>query len=115
IPHELQEIIFDAFEQGDHVLDRSQRGFGLGLAISRRLVELLGGRISLESSRGAGSTFTVTLPLMEASAIVDARAEIDWSDVDPFTGKTVVVVDDDDKQRYLLRRFLEDLEIAVHE
>ena len=71
IPQSDQERIFNAFEQGSR---RRSGGTGLGLSICHRLVDLLGGQISLESQPGAGSTFTVLLPLnagLEASLPTD--------------------------------------------
>lgn len=57
------ERIFEPFEQADSSLSRRYEGTGLGLALSRRLAELLGGTLSVESEAGAGSQFTVTLPV----------------------------------------------------
>ncbi|HYA13391.1 MAG TPA: ATP-binding protein [Syntrophales bacterium] len=55
--------IFEMFRQIDRGLDRQKTGAGLGLAISKRLAEALGGKILVESTAGIGSTFTLTLPL----------------------------------------------------
>ena len=62
IPRELLPVIFDAFRQVDSTMTRKHKGTGLGLAISRRLIEMMGGTIEVESELGKGSTFTVTLP-----------------------------------------------------
>ena len=61
-------MLFQPFRQIDSGLARSHEGTGLGLAICRRLAELMGGEISVESVWGAGSTFRITLPLAESAA-----------------------------------------------
>jgi two-component system sensor histidine kinase ChiS len=65
IPAEKQEKIFEPFEQGEGSAAREYGGAGLGLAISRKLVELHGGKLGLISSPGQGSIFTFTLPVAD--------------------------------------------------
>jgi len=63
IPRDAQGMVFDEFRQVDGSATRRYGGSGLGLALSRRLARLLGGDIELESEAGAGSLFTLELPL----------------------------------------------------
>lgn len=58
---DTMEHLFDPYYQGD--TSHSRQGLGLGLSISKRIVELCGGRISVQSELGIGSKFTVTLPV----------------------------------------------------
>jgi len=69
IAPEAQERIFREFEQADDRIARSYGGTGLGLSISERIVKRMGGRITLKSQPGAGSTFEVSVPLRASKHI----------------------------------------------
>jgi signal transduction histidine kinase len=71
-------VIFEEFRQVDHGMTRLYEGAGLGLTIARKMTELMGGRLSVESQPGEGSTFTLHLPSVPINAIslTDAAEEI---------------------------------------
>nr|WP_241527384.1 response regulator [Sphingomonas turrisvirgatae] len=75
ISAEQHQAIFEAFRQADGAINRKFGGTGLGLSISRELARLLGGTISLESKPGAGSSFTLMIPVDYDPALVEPRGE----------------------------------------
>ena len=64
---ENQSIIFEAFRQASEGLDRNYEGCGLGLTIAKKMIEITGGSLTLESKLNSGSTFIVSFPLSESS------------------------------------------------
>lgn len=67
IDKETQSRVFEPYEQGDYHITSVGGGIGLGLSISKQLVELHGGTLSLDSTIGKGSTFTISLPIVQHS------------------------------------------------
>jgi signal transduction histidine kinase len=76
IPEAEREKIFEEFHQVDSSSTRKKGGTGLGLSIARKIVELHGGRIWVESELGRGSTFRITLPVNVEAARAGERAEV---------------------------------------
>jgi PAS domain S-box-containing protein len=98
IPSAKQGLLFSSFSQVDPSPTRRHGGTGLGLAISRQLVELMGGKIGLESAEGRGSRFWFALPFQRVSAPVPVpihrMPEAPVADVDtPLTGRVLLVED----------------------
>ena len=103
IPPEQQDLIFEAFSQGDSSTTRRFGGTGLGLTISNRLVQMMGGRIWVESNPDQGSKFhfTADLPIAKNVAATQPVANVS------LQGMPVLVVDDNSTNRRILKDALE--------
>lgn len=75
VPLDKREVIFEAFEQADGSAVRNFAGTGLGLSVSKKLVELHGGKMWLESELGKGSTFFFLLPIAAEESIIPSTPE----------------------------------------
>ena len=96
---EVVEKLFQPFVQADASTTRHFGGTGLGLSIVKRLCELMGGSISVVSSPGAGTTFSVLLPCEAVLATTERLAE----SADAAVCRRILVVDDNDTNRRVLR------------
>jgi PAS domain S-box-containing protein len=117
IPKGQQEMIFESFRQQSGQSSRKYGGTGLGLAITRRLVEMMNGFITVESTPGEGTKFEVRLRNVAVSSTVEpeeTEAGIQKSEVH-FEGATIMVVDDIALNRKLISEFLSQSDINIIE
>ena len=104
IAPEARERIFREFEQADDRIARSYGGTGLGLSISERIVKRMGGRISLQSEPGLGSTFEVSIPLAAAESTASGRPAFVAPDL---TGQSFMLVAPQSIEASLIARRLQ--------
>jgi signal transduction histidine kinase/ActR/RegA family two-component response regulator len=104
--------LFVAFEQLDTVRNKHIVGTGLGLAITRHLTEMMGGTISVLSTYGKGSTFTIELPV-QVGSIADLTSDDDQIRVFTAPGARVLIVDDVDVNLEIAEFMLEPYQVAV--
>ena len=103
--------LFNAFTQADGSITRKYGGTGLGLVISKSLVELMGGQLQVESEYGKGSKFFFTITL----GIAPQASVPKWKSVKTFRNKNVLLVDDCSNLRDVLRHYLTKLRCVVEE
>ena len=106
IPPEKQGLIFEPFRQLEGYMTRKYGGTGLGLAIVTRLLNLVGGKIWVESQKGAGSTFYFTLPFLLSDGPVPARDELESAHEPAIPPLSILVAEDNYVSRLLAVRLL---------
>ena len=118
IPLEEQGMIFEAFTQRKRQDQAKYAGTGLGLSIAKRLVEIIGGEIALQSVVGKGSTFTVVLrgiPVAQGGLPVNPASEKGGVPIRFDEESVILVIDAIDSNRILIREFLRATNLAVVE
>ncbi|MDH1265846.1 response regulator [Pseudomonas sp. GD03944] len=106
-PDDLRAL-FQAFSQADNSLSRQAGGTGLGLVISKRLIEQMGGEIGVDSSPGQGSEFWISLSLPKA------RDDAEDLPRPPLLGRHAAILESHDLSRQALQHQLEDCGLQVH-
>ena len=109
---EFVKRIFDEFSQEESSARTHYKGSGLGMAISKRYVDLMGGNISVESEKGKGSTFTVELPL-ELTEADKVQKQASPGDSTDLTGVKILMAEDNDLNAEIAMVQLEELGIHI--
>ena len=117
IAPEAMSRLFSTFEQADNSMTRKYGGTGLGLAITKRLAEMMGGKVGADSTPGVGSTFWFTVKLKKSYAAtlapeltdVDAEAQLRQR----FAGQRILLVDDEPINREVALMQLEDVNLLT--
>ena len=112
IPVEKQDIIFDFFRQVDDSHTRRYEGVGIGLALSRRIVQAMQGEIRVESDVNEGSRFSFTVPVAFENAGVQASMPGISGSTD-FSGLKVLVAEDDQSSRMIIRQLLKPSKVQM--
>ena len=104
---EFQKKLFDPFSQEDDANARTQyKGTGLGMAITKKYVDMMGGSIAVESKKGVGSTFTVEIPLELSEQVIQSEQKQHLHG--DLTGIHVLMAEDNDLNAELATMMLED-------
>jgi len=108
IPADKMDTIFTDLEQLDGSMSRRYGGAGLGLTLSRQFVKLMGGRLSVQSTEGSGSTFSIQLPMR-----IPEQKEQQTTAQNEFSGLNVLVAEDNLVNQVVLESMLEELGCVV--
>jgi two-component system sensor histidine kinase EvgS len=117
IPKKYHREIFKAFKQKDGQSTKRFGGTGLGLSITKRLVEMMGGTITVESAENKGSRFCISLPhvpIVPADSRADRKSAFNPDDI-VFNNSTALVADDVANNRLLIKEFLRPTPITLLE
>ncbi len=108
-----QKTIFEAFEQAEKSTTRQFGGTGLGLAITKKMTQLLGGQIELQSAPRQGSVFTVTLPLIEPLKLTTEQNVASSQQLKFMADNIILLVEDNLMNQEMTKALLEDLGLQV--
>ena len=100
IPHDKEKMIFEHFTKIDEETERASRGTGVGLTLSKKLANLLGGNLWVETEQQVGSTFYFNIPYMPQPIEHKESLDVNWED------KTIIVAEDEDENYLLFQNIL---------
>ena len=106
--------IFESFEQADNTITRRFGGTGLGLSITKQMVEILKGKIWVESEEGKGSVFFVKIPLVVAKSDEHYKREILLTNCKFSTDNIVLAVEDMEMNQQMLKVLFDELHLDIH-
>ncbi|MEP0355265.1 ATP-binding protein [Paraglaciecola sp.] len=106
--------LFDRFTQADTSITRKFGGTGLGMSITKDLVSLMEGDISIKSTEGKGTTFTIFLPLTKSTKVEAPKAEVKPIEVPDFSGKRILVAEDNIINQEIIKSMLDETNAELH-
>ena len=106
IPEDKLDAVFNSFSQGSVDINRKYGGTGLGLTIVKKLTEILGGTIKVESTVGKGSSFSLELQFKEGSKIVKKEKKPKIYDYSMLTNKKILLVEDNKINQMVSKKML---------
>jgi len=109
ISKEMASKVFERFRQADLSINKKYGGTGLGLAISKAFAELMGGNIRLESEKGEGSTFYLTIPYQPVNQVIETTTE----KMDVLSKKSILIAEDDEYSFLYVEEILSQHEIEI--
>lgn len=116
IPENKIKTIFESFVQIEHTYTKTHEGVGLGLSIVKQLVELLNGKIDLESKQGLGTTFKVTLPVVSTPRGLEViKDKLPSKKRDAIDGLRIIIAEDEAINRIYINKFLSKQGVLVTE
>jgi len=111
-PDRLQKIL-EPFEQADATTTREYGGTGLGLTITKRMVELLGGEFHFESEMGKGSVFSAKLPMVASDTTLRIDSEIDLSKYNFSRDNKILVAEDNPMNQFMMKMLFDEINLKI--